>query len=78
MPTVLRSGPFRFFFYSADQDEPPHVHVVREARRAKFWLDPVRLEESGSFRPAEIRQIERLVAENATSLLKAWHEYFGN
>ena len=26
MPTVLRHGPYRFFFYSGDRDEPPHVH----------------------------------------------------
>jgi hypothetical protein len=42
MPTVLRSGPYRFFFYAGDRDEPPHVHVEREANRAKLWLEPVR------------------------------------
>src|SRR5262249_10497064 len=45
MPTVLRDGPYRMFFYSADRGEPPHVHVVREAKEAKFWLNPVRLED---------------------------------
>lgn len=29
MPTVLRVGPYRFFFYSGDGDEPRHVHVER-------------------------------------------------
>jgi hypothetical protein len=29
MPTVLRIGPYRFFFYAGDRDEPPHVHVER-------------------------------------------------
>lgn len=43
MPTILRAGPYRLFFYSADRGEAPHVHVEREAKRAKFWLDPVRL-----------------------------------
>ena len=52
MPTVLRSGPYRVFFYSGDRDEPRHVHVEREASLAKFWLDPVRLAESGGFRRA--------------------------
>jgi hypothetical protein len=78
LPTVFRSGPYRLFFYSADHHEPPHVHVEREERQAKFWLDPVRLENSRSFRRIEIRQIERLVADNAGLLLEAWHEYFGN
>ena len=41
MPTVLRSGPYRFFFYAGDRDEAPHVHVEREDNEAKVWLDPV-------------------------------------
>ncbi len=76
MPTVHREGPYRFFFYSADRQEPPHVHVERDASRAKFWLDPVRLARSGGFGPAELQQIERLVTARAQLLLKAWNEYF--
>ena len=66
------------FYYSADRDEPPHVHVEREEAKAKFWLEPVRLEKSRGFVRAEIGRIERLVAENAASLLRSWHEYFGD
>ena len=78
LPTVLRSGPYRFFFYSADRDEPAHVHVEREESEAKFWLDPVRLEWSRGFARMEIRRIEALVGENGALLVRAWHEYFGN
>jgi hypothetical protein len=78
MPTVLRSGPYRLFFYSADRGEPPHIHVERDRNRAKFWLDPVRLHGSGGFHRPELRRIERLVADNAESLLRGWHEFFGN
>ena len=78
MPTVLRSGPYRLFFYSADRDEPPHVHVEREEFKAKFWLEPVRLENSRGFGRVEIGRIERLVTENAAFLARTWHEYFGN
>lgn len=45
MPTVLRSGPYRCFFYAGDHDEPRHVHIEREDKIAKFWLVPVRLQE---------------------------------
>lgn len=76
MPTVHREGPYRFFFYSADRHEPPHVHVEREFNRAKFWLDPVRLTNSGGFAAAELRQIERIVTERSEQLLRVWHEYF--
>ena len=76
MPTVHREGPYRFFFYSADRNEPPHVHVERDANRAKFWLDPVRLARSGGFGAAELHQVERLVVAREQLLLKAWNEYF--
>ena len=76
MPTVLRSGPYRFFFYSADRHEPPHVHVERDVCRAMFWLDSVQLARSGAFGPAELLRLERLVIERQELLLRAWHEYF--
>ena len=41
MPTALRIGPYRFYFYSYDCVEPRHMHVDRENMSAKIWLDPV-------------------------------------
>ncbi|GLC24624.1 DUF4160 domain-containing protein [Roseisolibacter agri] len=76
MPTVLRVGPYRFFFYAGDRPEPPHVHVERDADQAKFWLDPVRLETSGGFRGPELARIAALVAEHRDHLRRAWDEYF--
>ena len=49
MPTIFRSGPYRFFFYSGDCDEPMHIHIERENKIAKFWIDPVRLQRSGGY-----------------------------
>lgn len=46
MPTVFKTGPYRFFFYSSDRSEPIHVHVEREDNIAKVWLDPIRLQNS--------------------------------
>jgi hypothetical protein len=76
MPTVFRKGPYRFFFYAGDYVEPPHVHVERDAYKAKFWLDPVRLHESGGFNRSEITRIQTLVEENAGFLLRSWNEFF--
>jgi hypothetical protein len=76
MPTVLRSGPHRFFFYSSDGGEPPHVHVQREQAQAKFWLDPLRLERSAGFRPSELRRIGSIIDANRPQLLEAWDEFF--
>jgi hypothetical protein len=77
MPTVLRVGPYRFFFYAGDGGEPPHVHVEREDFEAKFWLDPVRLERSGGFSRKEIKRIRDLTAEHRDQLLESWNEFFG-
>ncbi len=40
MPTVLRDAGYRFYFYSRENDEPPHIHVEHGDKLAKFWLDP--------------------------------------
>lgn len=78
MPTVLRAGPYRFFFYAGDRDEPLHVHVEREDKVAKFWLAPVRLQESGGFSRTELNRIRQLVQRHQEQLREAWHEYFGD
>lgn len=77
MPTVLRLGPYRFYFYSQDGGEPPQIHVERDDDRAKFWLDPVRLQTSGGMRRAELARVETLVREHRDTLLGAWNDFFG-
>lgn len=76
MPTVLRVGPYRFFFFAGDRAEPVHVHVERDANRAKVWLDPVRLRESGGFRRGEIARILMMVRAHEATLRRSWDDYF--
>jgi len=78
MPTVNRIGPYRFFFYSNEGTEPPHVHIQRERNLAKFWLDPVALAAVTGFPAHELRSIERLVAQNRERFLEAWNDFFGD
>jgi len=78
MPTVLRSGPYRLYFYSHEPNEPPHVHVDRDDLSAKFWLDPVALARNFGFSARELNAIESLVRTNQEQLLEAWHGYFGD
>jgi hypothetical protein len=76
MPTLLRRGPYRFFIYSNENNEPPHIHIQRERALAKFWLKPVRLANANGFSGVEIRNLQRLVTKNNTQLLEAWNDYF--
>jgi hypothetical protein len=77
MPTVLRSGPYRFYFWSHEPNEPPHIHVDRDNLSAKFWLNPVSLARTVGFRPHELRIIQTLVTEHQRELLEAWNGHFG-
>lgn len=76
-PAVLRTGPYRFYFYSHEPNEPPHVHVDRDEQSAKFWLSPVSLAFNLGFSPGELRKIEAIIDDNQKELLEAWHGYFG-
>jgi hypothetical protein len=77
MPTVLRVGRFRFFFYSNEGLEPPHVHIRAGEDEAKFWLNPIALAASHGFNGRELSDIERLVEQHLVEFLEAWDEHFG-
>ncbi|MEJ2086043.1 MAG: DUF4160 domain-containing protein [Acidobacteriota bacterium] len=77
MPTILRVGPYRLYFFSHEPDEPPHVHVDRDRSSAKFWLRTVSVARSVGFNSAELRTMERLIQNHREDLLRAWDDYFG-
>ena len=76
MPTVLRRGPSRVCFFSDEGEEPPHVHVDRDERTAKFWLGPVRLARNRGFAEWELGGIQDMVEDHEFALLEAWHGRF--
>lgn len=76
MPTVLRIGAFRFFFYANEGQEPSHIHVQADSRLAKFWLQPVNLASSIGFNAKELNQLLGLVREHETLFLEAWNDFF--
>ncbi|HWB00939.1 MAG TPA: DUF4160 domain-containing protein [Pirellulales bacterium] len=76
MPTVLRIGPYRFYFYSHESDEPPHVHVDRDQCTAKFWLQPISVAVNHGFAGVELRRIRRIATEHQSALLESWDGHF--
>lgn len=78
MPTVLKLKGYRFFFFSLEGNEPPHIHIEHGDNVAKFWLNPVNLASSYGFRSHELAKMRVMVAEHSVLFLEKWHEFFGN
>jgi hypothetical protein len=76
MPTILRVGPYRFFLFSNERQEPSHIHVRAEDSQAKFWLEPFALASNYGFRAHELFEIERIARSHRDEFLEAWNEYF--
>ena len=76
MPTVLRIGRFRFYFFSADRAEPPHIHVEAAENAAKFWLAPPSLAWSRGFNNQELNQLRELIEDHESEFQEAWDEHF--
>ena len=78
MPTVRGiPGPYRFYFYSFDCHEAPHIHVRRERMTCKFWLDPVELADNHGFRARDLNQIRAIIERQSISSQEAWNERCG-
>ena len=78
MPTIQDiPGPYRFYFYSFDCNEPAHIHVRRERMVCKFWLEPLALAENHGFTARELNQIRATIQENLSRIQEAWREHCG-
>lgn len=77
MPTVLRWGPYRAFFYSNEGNEPAHIHVRSGDKEAKFWLHDLTVVTNAGYPQHEVGDIIRHLKVNRDLLLKAWNEHFG-
>jgi hypothetical protein len=78
MPTVLRWGPYRAFFYSNEGDEPAHVHVRADNKEVKLWLHDLGVAANIGFPAHELGDIIRHVRANRDRLKAAWNDNFGN
>ena len=78
MPTVLIVEGFRFFFFSNEGLEPPHIHIEKAEAYAKFWLQPAQLVHSEGLTPSQLRRVRELVDQHGALFLERWNEYFGH
>lgn len=76
-PTVFRHGPYRFFFFSREE-ERMHVHVYSPEGEAKFWLEPeISIANNYRFRSGQLSLLRKLVEEHRDELTEAWNRHFG-
>jgi len=78
LPTLLRWKGYRFFFYSADGWEPAHVHVVKDGKEAKIWLNEIGLAVNMGYPARELGEIVRKTREQRAVFLEAWNDHFAN
>jgi hypothetical protein len=78
MPTVLRAGKYRLFFFSNERGEPRHIHGESGDNYAKFWLEPLDLAKSVGYKNIELAEIRKLIEENILILKASWDAYFGS
>ena len=75
VPTLLRIGPYRFFFHSQEHD-PPHRHVESADGAAVFNLTPAGLVRARGYNRRHLARIEEIVTNHEAEFLRRWHEYF--
>jgi hypothetical protein len=76
-PTVLRIGPYRFFFNSREEQRR-HVHISIRGGIAKFWLEPtIALASYYDLDARIVREIDSLVREHENEIRTAWDKHFG-
>jgi len=76
VPTVPRSGPCRACFYRHEPNEPPHIHIDRDEKSARFWRRPVPVAQNSGFSTAELRRGQSIREEHQQAILEAWDEHF--
>lgn len=78
MPKVFEWRGWRFEFYSLDRDESPHVHIRKDRKETKIWLNSLNVARNKRCTEKELSDLLRIVGENQQEFLEKWHEHFGN
>lgn len=76
MPTLLIWRGYKFRFYALDRDEPPHIHVVKDSRSLKVWLENVEVARNVGYNNREVEQVLAIVAEHRGPWMEAWNGFF--
>jgi hypothetical protein len=77
MPTLLLLNGLRFFFYSNENDEPIHIHIIKGDAKGKVWLEPsIRVEYFIGFTNSEQKSILEAIHTHLENFKNKWNEHF--
>ena len=77
MPTLLIWRGYKFRFYALDTGEPPHVHIVKDGKSLKVWLQSVEGARNKGYTDQEGARLLAIVAERRDDWMGAWNDFFG-
>lgn len=77
MPTLLIWHGYKFRFYVLDADEPPHVHIVKDGKSLKVWLQSLEIATNRGYNEREVARLLIVVAERRDDWIGAWNDFFG-
>ncbi len=81
MPTILLVLGWRFFFFSNEGNEPPHVHAHKGETECKYWLksELYEIEEAWSHNltPRLRREVRRIIFDHFDLIVGEWEKSFG-
>lgn len=78
MPKVIDIRGYKIFFYSNENNEPPHVHISKNQHSSsKIWLEPLKIEHNNAKIPKnDLAKILYWLEDNHEKVLSAWYEHF--
>lgn len=77
MPTVFTDGPYRFYFFSREE-ERKHVHVSSSNGEVKIWLEPeVSVAKVINLSEQEVNTILKIVNARKEEIYESWNKHFG-
>jgi hypothetical protein len=75
-PIFIREKGYKFFVHSNEENRI-HVHVEKEDKECKFWIEPViELSENFGFKEFEINDIKRIIENYEIKFKENWKKYF--
>ena len=68
----FRDDGFYVYFVEFDLTERPHVHVEKDGKTAKYWIDRLELFDPDRFKGHELTKMEKILKRRRGYLLELW------